>query len=228
MKRIEKYKIIKKELLEHKKLLESETYGIEKIDFQKIIDIQDIIDLILEDERKGIHLLKYIELKNISFEEQNIEGVDFTGTNASIDPQTIKNKSLRGAILSGINFKNKSFDNVIVTETNFTGALNIDLDPQTIEYSSLYGTILTGIDFNEKSFKNICIFKTDFRGAKNVKIVRQEIWARRTMEQPGEKNEYPNLPIFDENIEIIDEEQEENEFKKRLSLHILEKVPKCI
>lgn len=265
------YEILKKELLEHKILLKSETRGIEKIDFKEKINIQDIIDLLLEDARKGINLLKYIKLIEIDFEQQNVEGIDFTETDVNIDPQRVKNKSLkktilngldfsgksfegvnveganftgalnvnldpqkikkrslRGTILSGINFKDKSFDKVIVVETNFTDAINVDLDPQKIEYSSLYGTILNGIDFKDKSFKNVSIFKTDFRGTKNVKIIRQEVWARTSMEYPGKEKNYPDLPLFDENVEIIDEEQKTIELQKELSLHILKHTHKCI
>lgn len=277
MDRTKKYEILKKELLEHEILLKSETHGIEKIDFKGIIDIQDIIDLLLEDARKGVSLLKYIELKDIIFEGQNVEGIDFTDTNADIipqkvknaslknttlngldfqgksfkginveganfegatnvdlDPQKIQNRSLNGTILSGIDFKNKSFDNVIVTMANFTGATNVDLDPQTVEYSSLYGAVLCGINFEGKSFKNICIHKVDFRGALNVVINLNEVWARTDMERPRKKEEdqdlpiNPNLPIFDESVKIIDEEQQSKNFQNQLAIHILKKVPRCI
>ncbi len=227
-------------------------------------DIQKNLSKILDYERIGIHILKELDLTNINFDNQNVEGIDFTDTNATINPQTVKNKSLkytilpqgnyesisfkntniqgtnfknttnvkiniqkikekdiRNTILKGVDFQDIPFDNALVTKANFTGAKNINLDPQTLAQPTLYGCILNGINFKNKSFKGICIINTNFIGAKNVIINKNEVWSSNIEEA-----------IFDKKTQIIGIEtikknnnEQENEFQKTLTLHILSHVP---
>ena len=282
MDRIKKYTIFKRELLKYSVELKSETYGYQKIDFEGHINIQDILDLILQDERRGIHLLKFIDLTNIKFDNQNIEYVDFTDTNAKINPQTIRNRSLIGCTLKGVHleksnlkgvktfkatlnevetyvpksniinstkfhiqkliktnpsilsellncerngfhilqhynllgvdfsnqnvegidfsktnanidpqtvknkslkyttlpygdYKHKSFDNTNLFGTNFRNTKNANIDPQTIRDKDLRNAILANVDFKGKSFDNTLITCTNFAGAKNVDLDPQTL-----------------------------------------------------
>ncbi len=210
------YEILKKEILKYTISLHSETYGIEKINFDEIIDIEEILDLILKDERTGIRLLPYIDLTNISFKNQNITQINFTETNAQINPQTIKNKDFSYAILNGLDFKDCIWDGTKLCFTNFDGATNVDLDPQTVLYPSLYGCILKGIDFKGKSFKGVGLQHTDFRGAHNVIININEVY-----------NKDLKTTLFDENATITstDGKDIEEELEQIILKKILKQIP---
>lgn len=176
-----------------------------------------ILSEILTGEKKGEHILKYIDLSDIDFKDQDVSGIDFTNTNANIDPQTIKNKNLSYTILSGLDFEGKSFEDVYVYGVNFTGVKNIDLDPQLIAHKSLYKCILNGIDFKGKSFEGVSIGKADFTGAKNVAINKNEIWMQKI-----------NGAILGQNVTILRNEPTEEEiteaYQKRIILGIYKKI----
>ena len=213
------YEIIKDEILKYAAALHSETYGIEKLDFKEIINIEEILDLILNGERKGIRLLPYIELLGIDFKNQDITYINFTDTNATINPQTVKGKNFDHAILNGLDFKGYSWDGVRLSYTNFTGAKNIDLNPEKVMYPSLYGCILNGIDFKGKAFKGVGLEHADFRGAKNVVIKESEVWNRNL-----------TTTLFDDEAKIIrkrEEETPEEKLRAAVLKKILKQIPKC-
>lgn len=214
------YKTFKECLLKYIPALKSETYGIEKINFNDIIDIELILDLILEDERKGIRLLPYIDFENTNFTNQNITHIDFSNTNARPNPQTVKNKDYSYTILNGMDCTDMNFDGAHFCCTNFKGAKNISIDPQKIAHKSLYGCICYGIDFEGKSFKGVSLIKTNLIGARNVKINKNEIWNRNL-----------NETLLDEFAQIIDEDKQEIEIadlKDKILTKIIKSVPKCI
>lgn len=161
------YEILRNELEENKESINT------KIKLDDIVN--EILDLILEKERKQASILKYIDLSNISFDNQNVEGIDFTGTNANINPQTVQNKSLQKAKLSGLDFKDKSFDDVLIVGTDFTKATNVNLDPQKIKSKTMVDAILSGIDFQGKSFDDVCVWGVNFTGAINVNLEPQTV-----------------------------------------------------
>ena len=211
---------IKEYLLKYKIELKSETYGIEKINFDEIINVEIILDLILNDERKGIRLLPYIDLLNVSFKDQDITYIDFTNTNASLNPQTVKNKDFTHTILNGQDFKNCIWDNTRLSYTNFTGSTNVVIDPQKILYPSLYGCICNGVDFKWKSFKGVGLENTDLRGAKGVTINETEVW-----------NGTIKTTKLDDNAIIIrksEVQQIEEELDQAILKKILKYIPKCI
>lgn len=175
----------------------------------------EIISLILDEisahEREGEHILQYIDLSNIDFKDQDIREIDFTNTNANIDPQTIKDKNLSYTILSGLDFEGKSFKDAHVYGANFTGTKNVDLDPQLVAFKSLYKCILTDVDFKGKSFDGVSIEKSDFTGAKNVVINKRKIWMQNM-----------KTTIFDKNTTILEDQPEEiiEAYQKRIIMGI--------
>ena len=168
LKKIELYK----ELVEiiNKKLKNADE---EKIKSDELI--QYLLDVILEQERKQkIKILEYLNLENINFKDQNIEGIDFRCTNAKINPQEIKDKSLKNCFLFGL-FDGKSFDNVLVTGTDFTLARLVNLDPQKVKYKTLGNAKLGEIDFKGKSFDDVYVFGANFTDAENVNLDPQTV-----------------------------------------------------
>lgn len=121
------------------------------------------------------------------------------------------------AILSGIDFQGKSFDDICIWGVNFTGAINVNLGPQTVRYKSLYQCILSGIDFKNKSFKGVNIRKANFINAKNVNINSLEL-----------KSEDPTGAIFKEEltpIVLIEQEKSIESYQKEIS-HCIKKCVK--
>ena len=191
------YSILKKELLNHIKNEKEKKHNkkIKKINFDDIINIEEILDLILNDERKGIRLLPYIDLSNTSFKNQNIIGINFTDTNVKINPQSVKGKDFTSTILKGLDFKGCKWNDTRLSFTNFTGAKNVKIDPSTVMYPSLYGCICKGVDFKDGSFKGVGLSYTDLRGALNVVICKKEVW-----------NQDLTTTLLDENAIIVDSE----------------------
>ena len=212
------YDKIKKYLLNYKLELKSETYGIEKINFDEFIN--EILDLILNDERKGIRLLPYINLLNANFENQDITYIDFTNVNAKINPQTVKNKDFTHTILNGLDFEEKKWNDVRLEHTDFTGATNVIIEPKKVLYPSLYGCICNGVNFNWNSFKGVGLAYTDLRGAQKVQINETEVW-----------NETLKTTKLDDNAIIIRksvQKQIEEELDQAILKKVLKHVPKCI
>ena len=210
--RKEIYHILKSRLLEYKNSLCSETYGIEKVNFDEIMDIQEILYLILDDERKKIRLLPYIDLSNVDFKDQDITYIDFTDTNAFINPQTVKGKNFLYTVLNGLDFKGCVWNDTRLCFTNFDGAYNVSMDPQTVLYPSLYGCICKGIDFGGHSFKGVGLQYADLRGAHNVIINENEVW-----------NCDLKTTLFDDKARII-RISKQQELKQGLDERIIKKI----
>lgn len=141
----------------------------------KLQGTEYLLDIILDQERKtGKKILKYIDLTDVSFENQNVEGIDFRCTNAKINPQEVKEKSLKNCFLFGL-FDGKSFDDVLVTGTDFTMARLVNLDPQTVKYKTLGNAKLGKIDFKGKSFDDVYVFGANFKDAENVNLDPQTV-----------------------------------------------------
>ena len=90
-------------------------------DEQLFIPVGDHLEILpwyLENE-----LLPVINLSSNSFDNVKVSGIDFTGTNANIDPQTVYNKDMSHGIYDGLNFTMKSFDGVNTDDASFEGCV---------------------------------------------------------------------------------------------------------
>ena len=204
------YSIFKKEILNYI-TKEKEKKQNKKINFDDIINIEEILDLILNDERKGIRILPYIDLSSTSFKNQNIVEIDFTNTNAKINPQSVKGRDFTSTKLNGLDFKGCIWDNTRLAFTSFEGAKNVKINPATVMYPSLYGCICKGVDFKDGSFKGVGLSHTDLRGALNVVICKKEIW-----------NQDLTTTLLDENAIIIDSEYKKT--KQQLQKSIRKRI----
>ncbi len=65
-------------------------------------------------------VLRFFDLSVIDFTNVAVNGVDFSYSNAKIDPQKVYNKDLRGGNFMGMQFIGASFQNVNICGANFT------------------------------------------------------------------------------------------------------------
>ena len=159
----ELYDIFKQKILEKK-------YTLNKTRFKDDEIIQFLLDTILQHERqRKVGLLKYLDLKNIDFKDQNIIQIDFKDTNAIIDPQTVLDKDLQQSTLYG-DFKGKSFDNTNICGTNFENTQNVKINPQKLKGKKIINANVTNVDFDNQSFEGVKTDGTDFTYAKNCEI----------------------------------------------------------
>ena len=156
-------KLLKDKILENKKKFEKNKFKDDEI-------IQFLLNELLSQERKkSSDLLKYIDLENIEFKDQDVTFIDFRGTNANIDPQTIRNKNLQNTKLIG-GFKDKSFDGTYICGTDFSCATNVHINPQTIKNKKIIDSIVDGVDFDNNSFEGVETQGTNLENSINCEL----------------------------------------------------------
>ncbi len=157
---LELYKLLEKKLLEKKEKFKKKRFKDDEL-------IQLLLETILMQERKTqVGIIKYIDLENIDFKDQNIMFINLQETNANINPQTILDKNLQNTKLCG-DFKDKSFDDVYICGTDFTNTTNVTINPQKIKGKKINNAKVDGVDFNNESFDGIEHIGTDFTNAIN-------------------------------------------------------------
>ena len=67
--------------------------------------------------------LRYVDFSSVSFDQTKVSGINFKGTNASIDPQTVYQKDMSNGIYDGLNFNLKSFDGVNTKNSSFENCI---------------------------------------------------------------------------------------------------------
>lgn len=137
------------------------------------------------------------------FKEVNINFTNFKGSkNAKINPQTIKNNNLHGAILSRVDFTGYSFDKACVNNVDFTGSKGVKINPQTIWNKTLWNSKCCDVEFIG-SFDNACVRQTNFTGSKGAKINPKMIYLEAD-KSPLEKTVFCDVEFIDtfENVDI--------------------------
>ena len=69
------------------------------------------------------NLLPIINLSGASFNNVKVSGIDFSGTNANMNPQTVYQKDMSHGIYDGLNFTMKSFKGVNTDGASFEGCI---------------------------------------------------------------------------------------------------------
>lgn len=164
-------KLTKKQISEAISLLKENLKQARKyyIESKEKVHVDDeLLQVLIQEIVKGEYafsneLLKMLDLSLVDFSDINVTGVDFSGTNANIDPQTIKCKSLSHTNLSGLDMSGKCFDDCCFMYTNLANT-NADIDPQKIYENSLYGVNLENVDLSGKCFDDICIAEANLEG----------------------------------------------------------------
>lgn len=124
-----------------------------------------LLDGIMHYDVGDQRVLKFIDLSKISFAGRKVRRVDFRGTNANIDPQTVKDKSLEGANFEGIDMSGKCFDGCIIcyADLSYTNAI---INPQTIVGKNLAYTGCSGLDLSQADFTDVLVKGAYFKNAK--------------------------------------------------------------
>ncbi len=149
--RIKKQKEILEKQSRKKELLES-MYDLmkkfKKIDGEMIdtrrLEVEEDILLIDVDDHKEINpifkdYLSLIDLQYISFKNVKVSGIDFSYSNAVINPQEVYNKDMSNGDYSGLDFNIANFNKVNIKGSkfidcimDFTGLTNAISDEETI------------------------------------------------------------------------------------------------
>lgn len=152
---------------------------------KKIDDNKKEYYVIAKELNKVIHKINFT---NISFDDVNVEKVDFSKMHCvKINPQKVYKKSLEYANVTGVKFitdddKNSQtdlFENVRIRGTKFDRNKKIKLNPQTVFRKDLTESKLKGINFTGCSFDDVTLVNTDFTGSTGVIINPQTIKDKR-------------------------------------------------
>lgn len=146
-----------KELIENCNAMEKIKLGKETT---KIL-LDGIMNYDVGDQR----VLKFIDLEGISFAGRNVRRVDFRGTNADIDPQTVEDKNIEGANFEGIDLSDKCFDECVICSTNLSYT-NASINPQKVYDKDLSETKCDGLDLSHADFTNVYVEGASFKNAK--------------------------------------------------------------
>ena len=103
---------------------------------RRVLEYDDLMELIFlrgsvhmsKDARK---LLPFIDLSLVNFYGIDISGIDFSNTNADINPQTVYKKNLRGCCFDGLDMSGKCFDGCDIRGTSFVGTI-CEIDPSKV------------------------------------------------------------------------------------------------
>lgn len=133
-----------------------------------------LLDGIMRYDVGDQRVLPFIDLEGVSFAGKKVNNVDFRGTNANIDPQTVFNKYLVGTILDGIDMSGKCFDECIINgaQLNYT---NANINPQLVYNKDLSNTGCEGLDFSYQSFCDVAVVGASFKNAKIGRLNPQKV-----------------------------------------------------
>ena len=125
-------------------------------------------------------ILMKIDFSNVSFDNFNVEGVDFTGLyNVKLNPQFLYKKSIYNTKLNGVTFIG-SFDETEIRYADFTGSIGAHINPmRTVRrYNQIYQEYyykLENCNFNGVTFtgmfdRNCVICGSKFKGSRFARI----------------------------------------------------------
>ena len=105
-----------------------------------------LLDGIMHYEVGDQRVLKFIDLEGISFADRGVRRVDFRGTNADVDPQTVVDKNIEGANFEGIDMSGKCFDGCLICHANLSYT-NAAINPQKVYKKDMSFSNYSGIIF---------------------------------------------------------------------------------
>ena len=138
--------------------------GMKKIKLDKETT-EILLDGIMHYDVGDQRVLKFIDLEGISFADRCVRRVDFRGTNADVDPQTVESKNIEGANFEGIDMSGKCFDGCVICHTNLSYT-NATINPQKVYKKDLEQTKCDGLDLSHADFTNVYIKCASFKNAK--------------------------------------------------------------
>ncbi len=152
-------RLLKEELIKHN----TKKWNEERIKIQKDL-MQCLLPALLEIITKDEEILKYLDLSETSFTDIDVTDKNFKDSNANIDPQTVKGKTLYNTNLQNCNMAGKDFTGVDIQGANLENT-NAQIDPQRIEEKALNNANLKGCTFiNLSSLDSLKSEPADFTG----------------------------------------------------------------
>ncbi len=153
-------KLLKRNLIKYsKKRLTKERIKIEKNLLQCLLPTLLVITANNNEE-----ILKYLDLSEASFAGMDVRNNNFKDSNANIDPQTVKDKSLFYTNLMGVDLSHANFNGVNIQYANLENT-NAQIDPQLIINKSLHSANVKGCTFiNQASPDSMKTEPADFTG----------------------------------------------------------------
>ena len=124
-----------------------------------------LLDGIMHYDVGDQRVLKFINLEGISFADRCVRRVDFRGTNADIDPQTVEDKNIEGANFEGIDMSDKCFDGCVICHANLSYT-NAKINPQKVYDKDLNITKCDGLDLSDADFTGVYVQRASFKNAK--------------------------------------------------------------
>lgn len=124
-----------------------------------------LLDGIMNYDVGDQRVLKFIDLEGISFAGREVRRVDFRGTNADVDPQTVKDKNIEGANFERIDMSDKCFDGCVIRHTNLSYT-NATINPQKAYFKDLEETKCEGLDLSHADFTDVDVRGASFKNAK--------------------------------------------------------------
>lgn len=124
-----------------------------------------LLDGIMHYDVGDQRVLKFIDLEGISFADRGVRRVDFRGTNADVDPQTVEDKNIEGANFEGIDMSDKCFDGCVICHTNLSYT-NATINPQKVYDKDLSETKCEGLDLSKADFTDVYVKDASFKNAK--------------------------------------------------------------
>lgn len=170
-------KLTYEEIFEIRKFLVKELINIKNNEYIKLDLGEGVLEQIIfninEDDRKVFvfdnTLMSKLDLTEISFDNVDVRGYDFTGTHGvKINPQTVWNRNFENTRLNGVEIIGP-FDDCFIQTTDFTGSRGVVINPQTVWDKDFELTKLNDVEIIG-SFDDCFIQRTDFTGSKGAKI----------------------------------------------------------
>ena len=121
-------------------------------------------------------VLKFIDLEDVCFDNICVRRVDFTATNANVDPQTVEGKNIEGANFEGIDMSDKCFDGCVICHANL-GNTYAKFNPQNVYEKDLESTNCEGLDLHDADFTGASIRGANFKNAK-INLDPQKVFGK--------------------------------------------------
>ena len=135
-----------------------------------------LLDGIMHYDVGDQRVLKFIDLEGISFADRGVRRVDFRGTNADVDPQTVVDKNIEGANFEGIDMSGKCFDGCLICHANLSYT-NAAINPQKVYKKDLNQTKCDGLDLSRADFTNVYVKNASFKNAK-INLDPQKVFGK--------------------------------------------------
>lgn len=135
-----------------------------------------LLDGIMHYDVGDQRVLKFIDLEGISFADRCVRRVDFRGTNADVDPQTVEDKNIEGANFEGIDMSDKCFDGCVICHTNLSYT-KAKINPQKVYKKDLEQTKCDGLDLSNANFMDVYVQYASFKNAK-INLDPQKVFGK--------------------------------------------------